>query len=114
MKTALELILESFTDQLVAAQRRPDGSWLLELKDVPDCPFRVIDAHVLACPRRIEQFVRQIQRELKLKRGELRWHTADDASISTALPTYTGQAIYLRAMQTLVQRRKLHQARQQA
>ncbi|UVE19644.1 DUF3509 domain-containing protein [Pseudomonas sp. LS44] len=107
MKGSMELILESFRNQGITAHSRPDGSVLLELHCADSCLCRVIDSSSLKSVSDIERSVRQIQRELKLQSGELRWHSPDDGWISNELPTYTGQALYARAMQTLVKRRKI-------
>lgn len=107
MSEGLQFLLESFSDRSPSVRPRPDGSVLLEMDDADERVCRVVGSQDLSSASAADQFIRRMEREMKLQKGELRWHTRDDASIVCDLPTYTGDAIYLRAAQTLVARRKI-------
>ncbi|MBM7061931.1 hypothetical protein JQX08_14565 [Pseudomonas sp. UL073] len=106
MSNSTQFILDSLADQQPILRPRPDGSALLELCGSEIGPLRVIEKRTLECLSEADKFIKQLRREMQLQNGDWQAHALESASIDSELPTYTGQAIYLRAMQTLVERRR--------
>lgn len=83
------LLSSAFPDYDVSLASRPDGRVLMVLaRPGAESSSKVIDAGALSNPTKASVVVRQVERELRLQEGSLKWHSPDDRWISNELPTY--------------------------
>lgn len=102
---ALSSFSDAFPEHAVSLMPRPDGSLLIKLEKEENLMFsRAIDAKDLFCPMRTNKVIHQIQRDMNLDEGNV---ALDQQWMTTDLPTYLGQPIHLRAIQTLVAKRRI-------
>src|SRR6218665_1192470 len=90
MQLAINFLFQSFPDQQVAVTPRPDGTLLLSLQAGEQSIRKVIASEAVFCEEKIQQVVRDIQRDLKLASGELCWKGATAHWVWQRLPTYEG------------------------
>ena len=100
------LLSDAFPGYAVSLTSRPDKRVLMTLMRLEACAIsKVIDAQALFNPAMAAKVIWQVERDLKLKEGGLKWHTPDDHWISRELPTYHENPLWQRALKTLTGRR---------
>ncbi|WP_179058965.1 DUF3509 domain-containing protein [Pseudomonas taiwanensis] len=83
------LLSNAFPGYEVSLALRPDGRVLMVLARLGECSAsKVIDAGALSSLAKAAKVIRQVERDLKLEEGDLKWHSPDDHWISFELPTY--------------------------
>lgn len=108
MKIAIKEFFDSFPDYDVKIKPRPDGTLLLTMhKGETPALNKAIDSAAIFCDRSMRDLVREVQRDIKLASGEIRFHGEGSQWIRNKLPTFTGGPIHETASKTLVARRKL-------
>lgn len=114
MKVLISLYENAFAEYQISFNQRPDGKFVLNLsKSGMDSILKVLAPQALYIADAASAEIQSLQRELSIRNNALATHGAGDCWTNQALPTYSGQALSLRAMQSLFARRKL-QARQSA
>ncbi|MCY1303439.1 hypothetical protein D9M70_531480 [compost metagenome] len=89
MQLTSVLLSSAFPDCEVSLASRPDGRVLMVLaRPGAASSSKVIDAGALSNPKKASQVIHQVERELRLKEGSLKWHSPDDRWVSIELPTY--------------------------
>ncbi len=100
------LLSDAFPGYVVSLTSRPDKRVLMTLMQLEACAIsKVIDAQVLSNPAMAAKVIWQVERDLKLKEGGLKWHTPDDHWISLELPTYYDKPLWQCAIKTRTGRR---------
>lgn len=108
MEFVLDGFLKAFDGHDVSFRPRADGSMLITLERGKDKPLRrVIDSQALLDAELMDKEIRHLQRDLALEGGAVTCRGQGSQWVHSELPTYTGEAISLRAIQTLVERRKI-------
>jgi hypothetical protein len=106
MKLTSRLLSGAFPGYEVLLASRPDGRVLMALVRSGECSSsKVIDAEALSSLTLAAKVIRQVERDLKLKEGGLKWHSPDDYWISLELPTYHDQPLRQRYAWTWAGRR---------
>ncbi|AYF90021.1 DUF3509 domain-containing protein [Pseudomonas sp. JS3066] len=94
MQLTSHLLSNAFPGYEVSLASRPDGRVLMVLaRPGQQSSSKVIDAGALSIRAKAAKLIRQVERELKLEEGALRWHSPDDYWISLELPTYHDQPL---------------------
>ncbi|BAN46457.1 DUF3509 domain-containing protein [Metapseudomonas resinovorans] len=89
MQLTSVLLSSAFPAYEVSLASRPDGRVLMVLaRPGAESSSKVIDAGALTNPTQAGLVIRQVQRDLRLLEGSLKWHSPDDCWISIELPTY--------------------------
>jgi hypothetical protein len=95
MKLTSPLLSGAFPGYEVSLASRPDGRVLMALVRRGKCSSsQVIDAAALSNAAMAAKVIRQVEREMKLKEGGLKWHSPDDHWITLELPTYYDQPLW--------------------
>ncbi|WP_342246606.1 DUF3509 domain-containing protein [Pseudomonas sp. OTU5201] len=95
MQFTSPLFSGAFPGYEVSLASRPDGRVLMVLARHGECrSSKVIDAEALSNLATASKVIRQIQRDLRLQEGSLRWHSPDGHLISLELPTYQGGPLW--------------------
>lgn len=100
------LLSDAFPGYAVSLTSRPDKRVLMTLMRCEACTMsKVIDAQALSSPSMAAKVIWQVERDLKLKEGGLKWHTPDDHWLSLVLPTYHDNPLWQRVIKTRTGRR---------
>ncbi|MCY1222165.1 hypothetical protein D9M72_342470 [compost metagenome] len=95
MKLTSRLLSGAFPGYEVSLSSRPDGKVLMVLVRPGECSSsKVIDAEALSSTAMAAKVIRQVEREMKLKEGGLKWHSPDAHWITLELPTYYDQPLW--------------------
>ncbi len=106
MQPLTDLYVSAFPGHAVTLQARPDGNFVLNLKkDDSHALIKVINAKNVYSQAAANDEILNIKREVLIRDNAL---CGDSPHCNAAkLPTYSGQELSLRAMQSLFNRRRI-------
>jgi hypothetical protein len=99
-----ELLFQAFPAHTVSVRHRPDGTLAVTLGEGEQAVSRVIAKEAVSSPQKIQQAIRDIQRDMKIAAGELRASGPDARWVWSALPTYESGPIHVTRAKRLSQR----------
>jgi hypothetical protein len=106
MPPLTDLYVSAFPGHDVSLQPRPDGSYVLALKKAnSQALIKVIAGQTVYSQAAANDEILSLKREVLIRDNELSGTSAH--CTANKLPTYRGQELSMRAMQTLFNRRRI-------
>ncbi|MGA6106978.1 DUF3509 domain-containing protein [Pseudomonas solani] len=95
MKPITTYLANSFPEHSVTMSARPGGSLVVCLERAGNRYLRVVAAGALADADQLDALVKQIELDLKLRKGGELWLATDGHRAGIELPTYSGMPLRL-------------------